>query len=196
MVAGIKRLCAVAALLGVLLSLVSLASCTGAEGINPDGARGADAVAPSETEDRDLRILMLGCDRAASLTDSILLLNVTPQTGQVRILQIPRDTYADYTERDYKKLNGAYHTLGADGTREFLGRALGVRITAIRFRIWRLTFLRENSGWTAKKPSSLSAFAQVMQTQIWEGLTRRSCFWKPFCAPVGRSLPRVCRGSA
>ena len=92
MVAGIKRLCAVAALLGVLLSLVSLASCTGAEGINPDGARGADAVAPSESEDRDLRILMLGCDRAASLTDSILLLSVTPQTGQVRILQLPRDT--------------------------------------------------------------------------------------------------------
>jgi hypothetical protein len=115
MVAGIKRLCAVAALLGVLLSLVSLASCTGAEGINPDGARGADAVAPSKSEDRDLRILMLGCDRAASLTDSILLLSVTPQTGQVRILQLPRDTYANYTERDYRKLNGAYNTLGADG---------------------------------------------------------------------------------
>ncbi len=128
MVAGIKRLCAVAVLLGVLLSLVSLASCTGAEGINPDGARGADAVAPSESEDRDLRILMLGCDRAASLTDSILLLSVTPQTGQVRILQLPRDTYANYTERDYRKLNGAYNTLGADGTREFLSRALGVRI--------------------------------------------------------------------
>ena len=129
MVAVIKRLCAVAALLGVLLSLVSLASCIGTEGSDTGaGARGADAVAPSETEDRDLRILMLGCDRAASLTDSILLLNVTPQTGQVRILQIPRDTYAEYTERDYKKLNGAYHTLGADGTREFLGCALGVRI--------------------------------------------------------------------
>lgn len=128
MVAGIKRLCAVAALLGVLLSLVSLASCTGAEGIDPDGARGADVGAPSESEDRDVRILMLGCDRAASLTDSILLLSVTPRTGQVRILQLPRDTYANYTDRDYKKLNGAYNTLGADGTREFLSRALGVRI--------------------------------------------------------------------
>lgn len=128
---AIKRLCAVAVLLGVLLSLVSLASCMGAEGVDPDGARGADADAPSESEDRDLRILMLGCDRAASLTDSILLLSVTPQTGQVRILQLPRDTYANYTERDYRKLNGAYNTLGADGTREFLSRALGDRKSVV-----------------------------------------------------------------
>ncbi len=125
MVAVIKRLCGIAVLLAVLFSL---ASCMGAAGTDIGDARGADAAVPSETETGDLRILMLGCDRAASLTDSILLLSVTPRTGRVHILQLPRDTYANYTDRDYKKLNGAYNTLGADGTREFLSRALGVRI--------------------------------------------------------------------
>lgn len=130
MVAVIRRLQRLQPWRGVavlLALLLSLASCMGAEGTGAGDAQGTD-VAPSDVKDEEVRVLMLGCDRAASLTDSILLVSMTPRTGRVRILQIPRDTYADYTERDYKKLNGAYNTLGADGTREFLSRAFGVRI--------------------------------------------------------------------
>jgi len=46
----------------------------------------------------------------------------------MRVLQLPRDTYAEYTERDYKKLNGAYATLGLSKTKEFVSEALGVPI--------------------------------------------------------------------
>lgn len=78
--------------------------------------------------DAELHLLLLGCDRAASLTDSILLVSVSPASGDVRVLQLPRDTYAAYTERDYKKLNGAYNALGTDGILHWLASALGVRI--------------------------------------------------------------------
>lgn len=74
------------------------------------------------------RILVLGCDRSAALTDSILLLSVESPSGNVRVLQIPRDTYAAYTDRDYKKLNGAYSLLGMGGVKQLLSRALGVQI--------------------------------------------------------------------
>lgn len=109
----------------LLLCLIALSACGKDEARRP--LQDAKALLPIGDAEQ-VRILMLGCDRAASLTDSILLASVTPQTGEVRILQIPRDTYANYTERDYKKLNGACNTLGADGTREFLSRAFGMTI--------------------------------------------------------------------
>ena len=64
---------------------------------------------------RITRILLLGCDRTSGLTDSILLISIDEGARQVGILQIPRDTYAEYTERDYKKLNGAKAALGEVG---------------------------------------------------------------------------------
>lgn len=116
-------------LIGAVLLLAGLWTLAGCErAVRDEPSQGEQASSAQEKDAGDVRILMLGCDRAASLTDSILLLSVNPQTADVRILQIPRDTYADYTERDYKKLNGAYNTLGADGVRDFLSHALGIRI--------------------------------------------------------------------
>lgn len=84
--------------------------------------------APVGRSDGVTRILVLGCDRAASLTDSILLISLEAPSGNVRILQLPRDTYAVYTDRAYKKLNGAYAALGLDGMKQFLSQSLGVAI--------------------------------------------------------------------
>lgn len=118
---GMRVLAALLALGGSLL----LAACKPRD-------RREGSVPDRETAGRDtVRFLLLGCDRAASLTDSILLVSVTPSIGDFRILQIPRDTYAAYTERDYRKLNGAYHALGADGTRDWLSSALGVPIDRV-----------------------------------------------------------------
>lgn len=75
-----------------------------------------------------IRVLILGRDRAAGLTDSILIATVNAADGSLRILQIPRDTYAEYSQRDYMKLNGAYSVLGLDGTKRFLSETLGVRL--------------------------------------------------------------------
>lgn len=77
---------------------------------------------------RVTRFLLLGCDRASGLTDSILLVTVNESEHQVGVLQIPRDTYAEYTERDYKKLNGGMAALGECGIKDFLSEALGVPI--------------------------------------------------------------------
>lgn len=78
--------------------------------------------------ERITRFLVMGCDRAAKLTDSIFVVTLNETQARASILQIPRDTYANYTDRDYKKLNGAMQVLGEQGVKEALGKALGVSL--------------------------------------------------------------------
>ncbi len=87
-----------------------------------------NAMADAPNEGAVTRILLLGNDRAAGLTDAIMILTVEHITGRVTLLQIPRDTYAEYTARDYKKLNGAAGVLGERELKDFLSRALGVTV--------------------------------------------------------------------
>lgn len=89
------------------------------------------ASAKTVSEDRRgevIRVLILGRDRAAGLTDGILIASFDTSNGDLRVLQIPRDTYAEYSERDYMKLNGAYNALGMNGVKQFLSEALGVSL--------------------------------------------------------------------
>ncbi len=114
-------------LLCLSLLLCQVLGCTGVGGeMSPTVPPPAEA--PAAGGEKITRILVLGLDRAAELTDSILVVSLTEPSGQLQILQLPRDTYANYTEKDYKKLNGAYRRLGLDGMRELLSRALGVPI--------------------------------------------------------------------
>lgn len=85
-------------------------------------------VAVGKEQERVMRLLLLGCDRSAGLADSICILSLCEDSGRASLVQIPRDTYAEYTPKDYKKLNGALNTLGADGMKSFLSHALGVPI--------------------------------------------------------------------
>jgi len=103
-------------LLGLTLQLLSCAP-----------AREAASV-ETVREPHDLRLLVLGRDRAAGLADTIMIVSVCESDGDVRILQIPRDTYAEYTERDYKKLNGALPVLGLSGMKRFLSESMGISI--------------------------------------------------------------------
>lgn len=74
-------------------------------------------------------ILFLGMDREAGLTDVMMLIGVNKDTGSITLLQIPRDTYAEYTDGSYKKLNGAYKSLGgAKEVAEFLADSWGIEI--------------------------------------------------------------------
>lgn len=108
------------ALVSILFPMLSLQRETAAQTAE------ADMLAAGGEE--TTRILLLGKDRAASLTDSILLLSVSHDNGELRILQIPRDTYAAYADRDYRKLNGAYSVLGMQGLKQFLSQSLGVSV--------------------------------------------------------------------
>lgn len=77
---------------------------------------------------RITRILLLGCDRASGLADSILIVSINESEREVSVLQIPRDTYAEYTDKAYKKINGVLSTLGESGIKDFFSQALGVPI--------------------------------------------------------------------
>jgi LCP family protein required for cell wall assembly len=58
-----------------------------------------------------------------------MLVSLDRERNEAWILQLPRDTYAAYTDRSYKKLNGAPQTLGSmEQTNRFLSEALGVEI--------------------------------------------------------------------
>ena len=76
--------------------------------------------------ERVTRFLVMGCDRAAHLADCIMIITVDEGSGAVSVVQIPRDTYAEYTHRDYKKLNGILQEMGEGGAKDFLSQALGV----------------------------------------------------------------------
>lgn len=118
-----KRTCTAVSVLmiGICLALM-LSSCTSA------CAQNSDSVAATVSGDRITRVLLVGCDRAASLADSIMIVSINETQAKASILQIPRDTYAEYTSRSYKKINGAISALGISKFKTFLEDALCVPI--------------------------------------------------------------------
>lgn len=125
--------------------LLTLCAILGSPSIK--GAYGKESETVGETAetvaagDRVTRFLVLGRDRAAGLTDSIFVVALNETEKRASILQIPRDTYANYTENNYKKLNGALSALGERGVKELLSEALGVRLDY--FLILDLSCLRQ-----------------------------------------------------
>ena len=83
-------------------------------------------------EDANGRIynfLLLGEDESKSLTDVLVIVSCDTKNKKMSILQIPRDTYAEYTSSSYRKINAARDVLG--GGREladFLTDTLGIFI--------------------------------------------------------------------
>ena len=76
-----------------------------------------------------INVLVMGTDRQAGLCDVMMLVSIDEGDNTVTAVQIPRDTYAQYTSASYKKLNGAYNSLGgAEQTAEWLADAFGIRI--------------------------------------------------------------------
>ena len=108
--------------------LLALVFCATAFFVRAEEPMETESTASVLQKEGVVRILLLGCDRASGLTDSILLISINEDEKRTSILQIPRDTYAEYTERDYKKINGALSTFGESGIKDFFGEALGVPI--------------------------------------------------------------------
>jgi len=117
-------------LLAVLLAVALLLSLAGI--FLPKKEVGAKTTPePTEWEgERDaFRILVAGSDATSGLCDVLMLVSIDRTTHEVFVLQIPRDTYANYTDKNYRKLNGAYAELGGmAGLSEFLSSALGIPI--------------------------------------------------------------------
>lgn len=74
-------------------------------------------------------LLVLGEDRISGSTDVMMLVSFDRANDRICVMQIPRDTYADYGNSAHKKLNSARVLLGGEEALcEFLGDALGVDI--------------------------------------------------------------------
>lgn len=91
-----------------------------------DGADETAKVAKSSEE--PFSLLILGKDKVSGLTDVMMLASFDTENGRICVLQIPRDTYAEYSE-NHKKLNTATKVLGGEKKLcQFLSEALGVNI--------------------------------------------------------------------
>lgn len=113
--------CAVLVILAAAVSTAVLAI----RDTEPQRAVEVDSLLTSE---RAYNILLIGTDREAGLADVMMLARLDLAAKRAFIMQIPRDTYAEYTDGSYKKLNGAYSALGAAGLCDFLSDALGMSV--------------------------------------------------------------------
>ena len=73
-------------------------------------------------------VLLLGEDRAAGLCDVIMLASLDTQGKQINIVQIPRDTYAEYSPEYRGKLNAAAKRISPDGLCSFLEQSFCIDI--------------------------------------------------------------------
>jgi LCP family protein required for cell wall assembly len=81
-----------------------------------------------------LNVLVLGVDtrpddpEMGSRTDTIMLVQVVPKTGGVKLLSVPRDLYVEVGPGEKDKINAAYNYGGIDQTVDALENYSGVTI--------------------------------------------------------------------
>ena len=81
-----------------------------------------------ESEKTLYNILLLGEDGSERLTDVIMIVSCDTKNGLVNVLQLPRDTYGEYTSSSYRKINAASNVLGCESFAEFLSANLRIAI--------------------------------------------------------------------
>ena len=126
-----KHFVLVAAILAALIALASLVTVIVEKNREPENQESEILQvdrAEKQTED-PYCLLVLGKDRAAGLTDVIMLVSFDIENGRICVLQIPRDTYADYGDPSHNKLNSALASLGGEGKlKGFIEKSFGISI--------------------------------------------------------------------
>ncbi len=97
-----------------------------------DGDDGEQSLAVSDApeyvrEERLYNFLVLGTDRAAGLADAIILASMDSTSGNVSLMQIPRDTYIEL-DGEGRKINGLLPLIGVRGIADILERSLCINI--------------------------------------------------------------------
>ena len=111
----------------ILVALIGLFVFVGEEIGRAKAAREA-TLSVAQSERSGMNVLVMGSDRTTGLTDVMMLVRMNSD-GRLAVMQIPRDTYARYTDGNYKKLNGAYNYFGnGDDVRDLLSNAFGIVI--------------------------------------------------------------------
>ena len=85
------------------------------------------SVSTGKKYERPYCVLIVGKDKVSSLADVIMLASFDKSANKACVLQIPRDTYAEYGS-GYFKINGALKALGEEGMCDFLENSMGIEI--------------------------------------------------------------------
>jgi polyisoprenyl-teichoic acid--peptidoglycan teichoic acid transferase len=90
---------------------------------------------PQSTSGEPLDVLVLGVDKSAgpagsgsSRSDTMMLVRVTPATGEVKLLSVPRDLYVEIEPGVNNKINSAYAYGGVDQARSVMEGLTGVTV--------------------------------------------------------------------
>ena len=88
-----------------------------------------------EASDEPLDVLVLGVDKRSDAaegeptrSDTMMLVRVTPATGEVKLLSVPRDLYVEVEPGVNDKINAAYAYGGVDQARTVMEGLAGVEI--------------------------------------------------------------------
>jgi polyisoprenyl-teichoic acid--peptidoglycan teichoic acid transferase len=90
---------------------------------------------PKSTSSEPLDVLVLGVDKSAgpegegsSRSDTMMLVRVTPATGEVKLLSVPRDLYVEIEPGMKDKINSAYAYGGVDQARSVMEGLTGITV--------------------------------------------------------------------
>jgi LCP family protein required for cell wall assembly len=90
---------------------------------------------PQSTSSEPLDVLVLGVDKSAgpegegsSRSDTMMLVRVTPATGEIKLLSVPRDLYVEIEPGVNDKINSAYAYGGVDQARSVMEGLTGVTV--------------------------------------------------------------------
>ena len=88
-----------------------------------------------EVSDEPLDVLVLGVDRrpsedegTASRSDTMMLARITPSTGEVNLLSVPRDLYVEVEPGKEDKINSAYAYGGVEQATNVMENLTGVTV--------------------------------------------------------------------
>lgn len=87
-----------------------------------------DLLNPFKLSNEPVNILVLGGDRVAKNTDTIMLVNFSPATAKINILAIPRDTKVTVKGSGVPKINSAFPLGGPTLAVDTVNKLLNVKI--------------------------------------------------------------------
>ena len=88
----------------------------GGASTNEDLLESDELPASTDNKQNDKRhtFLVLGRDKVSGLHDMMMLVSYDEAASKVAVVQIPRDTYAEISGGNYRKINGAVSALGSE----------------------------------------------------------------------------------
>ena len=113
----------------IVVALFIAVGVTFAVCVANEGSLHSREVGLFSSDDERCCLLVTGKDRVSGLTDVIMLVSLDSASSRISVMQIPRDTYAEYGNEKHRKLNGALASLGGETElKKYLEDALGLKI--------------------------------------------------------------------